>query len=119
MSFKSDKTHRHLFWWMCGQIMQLAQMETSGSWGGGARPLLSLPLPTAVAAMQPVQLKQWMEGEAAVCQKEMEMAVQGDGGASLVAQYEDTFYTNLADLGEAPLHRGGCRGVGVPGPRAL
>ena len=76
-------------------------------------------LPTAVAAMQPVQLKQWMEGEAAVCQKEMEMAVQGDGGASLVAQYEDTFYTNLADLGEAPLHRGGCRGVGVPGPRAL
>ena len=35
MSFKSDKTHRHLFWWMCGQLMQLAQMETSDSSSGG------------------------------------------------------------------------------------
>ena len=45
MSFKSDKTYRHLFWWMCGQLMQLAQMETSDSSGGGGGPLLSLPLP--------------------------------------------------------------------------
>ena len=67
MSFKSDKTHRHLFWWMCGQLMQLAQMETSGSSDGGGGPLLSLPLPGEVSAMQPVHLKQWMASEAAVC----------------------------------------------------
>ena len=105
MSFKSDKTHRHLFWWMCGQLMQLAQMETSGSSDGGGGPLLSLPLPGEVSAMQPVHLKQWMASEAAVCKKEMEMAMQGSDGASLVAQYGGIFYTDLAELGEAPLHR--------------
>ena len=105
MSFKSDKTHRHLFWWMCGQLMQLAQMETSDSSGGGGGPLLSLPLPMSVYSMQPVHRKEWMASEAVVCQKEMEMAVRGSDGASLVAQYEDIFYTNLTELGEAPLHR--------------
>jgi hypothetical protein len=95
VSFKSSTSHRHLFWWLCEQLLELSSMSENEAG-------FSVVLPRSDAAKAE---RDWHATEKEVCKAEMKLAVPNDEArAAKVLLYEGIFYQVVAEeRAERPL----------------